>query len=106
MQHFYSPRYYTTGPNSLRMHRQKCLDSEYTGEGNWGWTPERTSSASYLLKAAPGAPHPRPKSSYLDAYGWGVWGEMADLCNWRKSGHHIKVLTDITYVCYIYVFCL
>ena len=81
-----------TGPSGLRMHRQKCLDSDYVGEGDWGWTSERTSSANYLLKAAPGTPHPRPKSSYMDAYGWGAWGALADLSTWRHSGHHIKVI--------------
>ena len=76
------------GPNSLRMHRQKCLDSEYVGEGNWGWTPERTSSASQILKGPLSVPHPKPKSFYRDAYGWGVWDIQEEL----DSLYHIKVL--------------
>lgn len=77
------------------MHRQRRLDAEQVGEGNWGWTPERTSSSGYLTRAAPGTPHPRPKSAYMDAYGWGAWGTMADICSWRNSGHHIKVCRQV-----------
>jgi len=72
------------------MHRQKVLEPQLIGEGNWGWTPERTSSAAFFLRAGPGTPHPRPKSAYSDAYGWGAWGETAALCMWN-SRHQIKV---------------
>lgn len=73
------------------MHRQTVLDPKYVGEGNWGWTPERTSSAYYITRAAPGAPHPRPKSSYSDAYGFGCWGPTAEMCSWKERGHGIEV---------------
>lgn len=73
------------------MHRQRRLDEAYVGEGNWGWTPERSGSSIFVLNYAPGTPHPRPKSSFSDAYGWGAWGTTADDCSWKNSGHKIKV---------------
>lgn len=79
------------GPDGLRQHRQSVLDPDYVGEGNWGWTPERTSSAFYVMRAAPETPHPRPKSSYSDAYGFGCWGPSAAMCSWRHKDHAIKV---------------
>lgn len=81
---------YFSGPDSLRMHRQKVLEPLYTGEAKQ-WTPEQTSSAFYLMRAAPGAPHPRPKSAFSDAYGWGAWGDTAQLCSWSHNAHPIKV---------------
>jgi len=80
-----------TGPDGLRQHRQSVLDPDYVGEGNWGWTPERTSSAFYVMRAAPETPHPRPKSSYSDAYGFGCWGPSAAMCSWRHKDHAIKL---------------
>ena len=81
------------------MHRQKCLDSEYVGEGNWGWTPERTSSASQILKGPLSVPHPKPKSFYRDAYGWGVWDIQEEL----DSLYHIKVSLYVYIINYVLV---
>lgn len=79
------------GPDSLRMHRQHRADPQFIGEAHRSWTCERSGAAGYLMRAAPGTPHPRPKSAFSDAYGWGAWGAAANTCSWANSGHHIKV---------------
>lgn len=51
------------------------------------------------MRAAPGTPHPRPKSAFSDSVGWGAWGPTAEMCSWLNSGHQIKVRIDTNGFC-------
>ena len=59
------------GPDYLRQHRVLVEpDHRFVGEGTM--SPEGTSELSYLWRAHPCTPHPRPKSTYVGEIGWSL----------------------------------
>ena len=59
------------GPDYLRQHRVLVEpDHRFVGEGTM--SPEGSSELSYLWRAHPCTPHPKPKSTYVGEIGWSL----------------------------------
>ncbi|XP_070545047.1 protein SPMIP2-like [Ptychodera flava] len=60
-----------TGPDGIGDYRvQVVTNDRYVGIGTM--SQEGCSEAKYLYRAAPGTPHPRPRSTRVGEIGWGI----------------------------------
>ncbi|CAB3992795.1 Hypothetical predicted protein [Paramuricea clavata] len=78
-----------TGPDAIQDHKTKILNARATGIGTL--SPEGTGDLDYVLRAARGCPHPRPKSVKVGEIGWDVASVRKDHVKLWKSGHQIKL---------------
>ncbi|XP_028408396.1 uncharacterized protein C4orf45-like [Dendronephthya gigantea] len=78
-----------TGPDAIKDHKTKILNATATGIGTL--SPEGTSDLEYVLRAARGCPHPRPKSVKVGEIGWDVASIREDHTKLWRSGHQIKL---------------
>ncbi|CAB1456372.1 unnamed protein product [Pleuronectes platessa] len=82
-----------TGPDGIGDYRPRSnYFPLHIGEG--ASSPEATGDLSYLCRAGPSAPPPRPRQSYVGEVGWG-WqynqllnsGRCSAICKSRGTGH-------------------